>query len=196
MAANIRSLLDKYTQAQSNNNDTDAQSSASTRQSNMQLNVKLPVIQFSKFTGEPDAWLEFRDTFLSLINENEALNHIQKFHYLRASLTGKAVESIKNMASSAENYLIAWSSLNGRYNNKRVLVFNHLRAIFNIEQIQKESSAKLRKMIDCLSKNLRSIKNLIPTETLWELLINFLITSKLDPSTTREWKQVITNCSI
>lgn len=51
-------------------------------------NIKLPTIQLPKFDGQYSGWLEFRDTYMSLIHENETINHIKKFHYLRASLEG------------------------------------------------------------------------------------------------------------
>lgn len=44
--------------------------------------IKLPQIQLPKFSGSYDNWLEFRDTFDSLINGNNAITPIQKFHYL------------------------------------------------------------------------------------------------------------------
>ncbi|XP_047538693.1 uncharacterized protein LOC125072211 [Vanessa atalanta] len=56
-------------------------------------NVKLPTIQLPKFGGRYEDWLEFRDTFVSLIHENQGIVDIQKFHYLRASLEGGAAQN-------------------------------------------------------------------------------------------------------
>lgn len=51
-------------------------------------NIKLPKIQLPKFDGNYECWLEYRDSFESLINQNSGISSIQKFHYLfRALIT-------------------------------------------------------------------------------------------------------------
>lgn len=62
--------------------------------SNIQSNIKLPTIELPKFNGNFDKWLEFKDTFESLIHSNARLDAIQKYHYLRASLEGSATQVI------------------------------------------------------------------------------------------------------
>ncbi|KAF2904387.1 hypothetical protein ILUMI_01789 [Ignelater luminosus] len=112
--------------------------------------VKLSTINLPNLNGNPEEWLNFRDLFINLIHENEVLTDVHKLHYLRASLTGKAAETIKSLAISSANYQIAWDSVNDRFNNSRILVHNHIKALFNIEVTTKESSAKLRQLIDSL----------------------------------------------
>lgn len=66
-----------------------AQSSTPNRpssQSNIHSLVKLPTISLPSFDGSYDGWLEFRDTFLSMIHNSNQLDDMQKFHYLRSSL--------------------------------------------------------------------------------------------------------------
>lgn len=177
-----------------NDNETDiddAGSVSSMRSGNgVPKFVKLPTISLPKFEGNTESWLEFRDTFMSLIHENDAITHIQKYHYLRGSLQGKAAELIKALEFSSQNYEVAWENLCARYNNTRVLVHNHIKSLFNIENTPTESSEKIRNIIDCTSKHLRAIKSLTPEETLWETMVIHLITSKLDPVTSREWEQL------
>ncbi|KAG5886412.1 hypothetical protein JTB14_009309 [Gonioctena quinquepunctata] len=52
--------------------------------------VKFPVIS-TKFDGNMDSWLEFRDTFQILIHDNVLINNIQKYHYLRACLENRVI---------------------------------------------------------------------------------------------------------
>ncbi|CAG9814581.1 unnamed protein product [Phaedon cochleariae] len=51
---------------------------------------KIPSIPIPKFNGVIDTWLEFRDTFRSLIHENDSIGNIEKFHFLRGALDGDA----------------------------------------------------------------------------------------------------------
>jgi hypothetical protein len=72
-----------------------------------ELNVRLPVINLPTFSGSFDAWIEFRDSFNSLINKNKSLSGLQKFHYLKSSLKGDAESILHNLEISPNSYTIA-----------------------------------------------------------------------------------------
>ncbi|XP_041976443.1 uncharacterized protein LOC121731154 [Aricia agestis] len=151
--------------------------------------VKLPTIQLPKFNGTYDCWLEFRDTFTSLIHSNNDIDEINKFHYLRASLEGSASVVIQSIDFSATNYSVAWKLLCERYDNKHLLIQNHISALFNIDNITKESSTVLKRLIDLLNKNIRALESLGEPVKQWDTLLIFIVTQKLDNKTYREWEQ-------
>ncbi|KAJ8983233.1 hypothetical protein NQ317_005322 [Molorchus minor] len=152
--------------------------------------IKLPTIQLPKFDGNYETWLEYRDTYESLIHSNESISSIQKYHYLRASLEGSsASQVIKSLEFTGENYAIAWNTLCERYNNTRLLISNHVKALFNIEPVVKESAYKLRKLIDEISKHLRALEQLKQPIDKWDTLVIYLISTKLDTSTARRWEE-------
>lgn len=172
-------------QSQDLNNDNIRERS----RQNLGQNIQLPTIQLPKFGGAYEGWLEFRDTFESLIHKNKAINDVQKFHYLRASLTGEAADVIGSLEFISGNYMVAWDILCNRYNNTRLLVHNHVKALFNLESITRESSTHIRKTIDTVSKHLRTLNILKQPTSHWDTLIIYLITTKLDIITAREWEQ-------
>eukprot|EP00794_Sanderia_malayensis_P016358 gene16358-biopygen12051 len=45
--------------------------------------AKLPKLELKKFSGKPEDWPEFWDGFKSAIDENEEVNAVDKFSYLR-----------------------------------------------------------------------------------------------------------------
>ncbi|KAG5862148.1 hypothetical protein JTB14_020552 [Gonioctena quinquepunctata] len=81
--------------------------------------IKLPDIHLSKFSGKFEDWLEFRDIYTSLIHDNERLNNIQKFHYLRGALEGTAAASISKITYTADNYEVALTTITNRFYNKK-----------------------------------------------------------------------------
>lgn len=151
--------------------------------------IRLPKIDLPHFDGGYQSWLEFRDTYLSLIHDNDSIDTISKFHYLRASLKGSAAQIIKNIIFKKDNYNIAWGLIYDRFNNNRLLVNFHVQALFNIEPVQKESSCSLRNLIDVTNKNLRALKMMNEPTEHWDTLILHMISTKLDPITFRDWEE-------
>lgn len=163
--------------------------SKSSRSSNRNQLVKLPTIQLPKFTGLYDNWLEFRDTFSSLIHDNDNIDEINKFHYLRSSLEGSAAVVIQAIEFSSQNYKVAWDLLCERFDNKRLLIQNHVTALFNIDKISQESSSSLKRMIDTINKNIRALSTLGEPVDSWDTLLIHIISQKLDTKTFREWEE-------
>lgn len=151
--------------------------------------VKLPTIDLPKFHGSYDNWLEFHDMFTSLIHSNDAMDEINKFHYLRSSLEGSAALIIQSMEFSASNYAIAWELLCNRFNNKRLLVQNHVNNLFNVDLIKSESSINIKRLIDQFNKNLRALEMLGEPTQHWDTLLIHIMTRKLDQKTFREWEE-------
>ncbi|CAB3235858.1 unnamed protein product [Arctia plantaginis] len=168
------------------NKDSESFHSGKSTRASCYKPVKLPTIQLPKFNGSYKNWLEFHDTFTSLIHSDDDIDDINKFHYLRTSLEGSAAVVIQSIEISACNYTVAWNVLCERFDNKRLLIHNHISAIFNIDTITKESSVTLKGLIDQLNKNLRSLESLGEPVKHWDTLLIYIITRKLDSKTFRE----------
>ncbi|CAG9109031.1 unnamed protein product [Plutella xylostella] len=150
--------------------------------------LKLPTIHLPTFAGGYQDWLEFHDTYMSLIHLNDSIPKIQKYHYLRSSLRDNAALLIQSLDLSGDNYDVAWDLLCERYNNTKLLVNNHLKALFNLEPMFKESSTGRRNIIDSVNKNIRALKTLhLPTEH-WDAIIIYVICTKLDHATLKDWE--------
>nr|XP_022905464.1 uncharacterized protein LOC111417425 [Onthophagus taurus] len=170
-----------------NNNTTAAVTSVSNISSgNVENNVKLPQIHMPTFHGNYEEWIEFRDTFVALVHDNNSLSNIQKFHYLRAALKDKASHTLSSLSASENNYQIAWDLLKERYENKRLIIQNHVASLFEIPSLQKESHGKLRQLLDTLNKNLRALESLGQPVHTWDVLIIHIVVNKLDPSSRKE----------
>ncbi|KAJ8912477.1 hypothetical protein NQ315_014577 [Exocentrus adspersus] len=151
--------------------------------------VLVPKSKLPVFKGDYGRWLEFKTTYVSSIHSNTRLTKSQKFQLLRNALEGYAKRLVDKIEFTEDNYEVAWARLCKRYDNKRVLVNNHLKSICNLEVIQKESASHFRKLLDEVSDHLTSLEGLHLTgEVLWEVAIIYIISSKLDKVTYRDWK--------
>ncbi|XP_039758296.1 uncharacterized protein LOC120632536 [Pararge aegeria] len=153
------------------------------------LGFKLPLIQVPRFDGSASRWMQFKEMFSSLINENSNILPIYKFHYLVSYLEGDAARVVSNLEVCALNYNKAWSLLCERYDNKRQLINSHLNALFSIEPLTRESEQALRSLIDGVSKNLRALSSLGQPTDQWDTLIIYMASSKLDNQTSMKWEE-------
>ena len=151
--------------------------------------VPLPPIALPQFGGGSDQWLNFRDTFISMIHNNESLDDIRKFHYLKSSLIGTAANIIKDIPCAAASYEIAFEMICERYNNEEVLVSNHLRAFFNIPRLTRASIPSLTGLLDEAKRHLRILQSLKMPVDSWEVVVVHSLVEKLDPQTRAKWEE-------
>lgn len=150
--------------------------------------IRLPRIKLPTFNGSYEQWFPFYDTFVSLIHDNVELTGIQKFLYLRSSVQGEAKSILQSLEISANNYFVAWNLLKCRYYNKRIIVKTHIRALFDIPVVEKESASMLRKVVDETRKHLQALRALSRPTDDWDDVIVHLIATKIDPTTNKEWE--------
>lgn len=150
--------------------------------------MHLPKIAIPKFGGNYEDWYPFYNTFKSIIHSNTRLTDIQKFHYLISSLEGDAAHVIKSLEITAENYTEALSLLKQRYDDKRVIAQEHIKALFDLPTVTKGNFKMLRRLIDDVLRHTRSLKSFgRPTEQ-WDDLVVHLIVIRLDSNIVSEWE--------
>ncbi|XP_063931166.1 uncharacterized protein LOC135143218 [Zophobas morio] len=155
---------------------------------NETLPVKLPEICLPTFDGSFTEWLSFRDSFQSLINNNTSLNAIQKFHYLKGTLSGEAQKTISHLTPSTDNYAAAWALLVERYENNRLISQHHVRSLFSLPNINPKDSASLRTLLQIVNSNLKALEGIGRPVHQWDDLLIHLISCKFDHGTTIAWE--------
>ncbi|XP_062540862.1 uncharacterized protein LOC134208916 [Armigeres subalbatus] len=150
--------------------------------------VKLPEIKLPTFDGRLRDWVSYRDAFRSLIHENRDLTDMDRFTYLRSSLTGDALQEISSVELSAANYPVAWTALEDRYHNQKLIVKAYLDAIFRIEPMRKESFEALSQLISDFEKNLQMLQKMGQNTDGWSTILVHMVCSRLDGVTLRFWE--------
>ncbi|XP_070523065.1 uncharacterized protein [Cardiocondyla obscurior] len=150
-------------------------------------NMRLPKLSIPSFSGRYEDWFPFVDTFKGLIHNNQELPGIQKFQYLKGCLTDEAKALIAPLEVSDENYEIEWNTLNERYNNKRVIVSEHIRLMLELPQMHRENATELRSICDGLTRHLGALKALKTKAESWDVLLIYLLSAELDQNTRKEW---------
>ncbi|XP_062703855.1 uncharacterized protein LOC134286280 [Aedes albopictus] len=150
--------------------------------------VKLPEIKLPSFSGVLRDWVSYRDAFQSLIHRNRELTDMDKFTYLRSSLSGDALLEVSSIELSAANYSVAWDALEDRYHNRKLIVKAYLDAIFRIESMRRESYEALSQLISDFEKNLQMLKKMNQDTDSWSTILVHMVCSRLDSATLRFWE--------
>ncbi|XP_020296284.1 uncharacterized protein LOC109861165 [Pseudomyrmex gracilis] len=158
--------------------------------------VRLPKLDLPSFSGKYDEWFPFFDVFNTVIHSNASLSKVQKFQYLRASLTNEAKNIVNSLEISNANYDVAWKLLKERYDNQRVIVQNHIKAIMELPLMNKENYAELRQIADGAARHLHALQALKRPVDQWDDLLIHVLSSKLDPRTLREWQSSLTGTEL
>ncbi|XP_075159324.1 uncharacterized protein LOC142232403 [Haematobia irritans] len=122
---------------------------------NSEVCIKVPPCDTEVFKGSYEDWPSFRDMFTAVYINHPKLTPAQKLYHLRNKTKGSAGAIVKRYALCDENFNLAWTALKTRYENKRVLVDNQLKILFNIPVATTENSESLQRIHstvkDCLS---------------------------------------------
>lgn len=150
--------------------------------------VRLPELKIPDFDGNFEEWTNFHDLFVTLIHTNQQLSSVQKFQYLKAVLKGEALRLIQSLSVTAENYIIAWSCLKRRYDNKNLQIKQHFAALLSTSAVRKESATALSDLADEFDKHVCVLNKLEDSKDHWNSFLVELLSSKLDSVTQREWE--------
>ncbi|XP_063921279.1 uncharacterized protein LOC135136082 [Zophobas morio] len=143
------------------------------------------------FSGKLSEWYNFYDSFKSLVHDDKTISDIRKFHYLRGCLKDEALRAIESLTISNDNYVTALELLIKRFENKRLIVNEHVLNILNITPLMKSSHVELRQLLDAVNNNIAALKVLELPVDQWDALLIPIITEKLDYATKREWQTVL-----
>ncbi|CAH0387850.1 unnamed protein product [Bemisia tabaci] len=151
------------------------------------LNLKpadLPI-----FNGKFDKFKAYIDMFEALIDSNDSLTSIQKFHYLRSSLSGEAATLVDTIRFKAENYSIAVEALKSHYQNEKLSVHQIVRALFELPKVSFKDSKSIQNLSFQFSQAINVLKSedLTPIEK--DPFLSYLILSKFDEPLLRTWEK-------
>lgn len=158
--------------------------------------ARLPIITLPNFDGSYEKWQGFYDSFMAMVDGNASLDAITKFYYLKSALTGGAKEYISSFEVTRENYSIVLDLLKKRFHNSRLIINHHVKQLFNLPMVTKDSALSLRALADGLQKHTRILAQLKEPEDKWDTLLLYLASTRLDNVTKKDWELKIVSQKI
>ncbi|GIX68191.1 uncharacterized protein CEXT_692751 [Caerostris extrusa] len=127
----------------------------------LKTNTKLPRISLDKFSGDICRFQEFWPQYEAAIHENENLQDIEKFDYLKSLLTDSAATAISGLPLTPENYRKAVEILKERFGKTEILISAHTNRLLNLEPVRNTNDIfALRKLYDEINVQIRTLESL------------------------------------
>ncbi|XP_058449304.1 uncharacterized protein LOC131429270 [Malaya genurostris] len=140
------------------------------------------------FDGSYAAWPKFKAIFLDIM-ANSGDTDAMKLYHLEKALVGEAAGVLDAKVLSDGNYQHAWSILNERFENIRVIVENHFQSLLSLKVMTSESHKELRSLVNDVTRHVESLRYLKQEISgVSEHMIVFLIANSLDKSTRKAWE--------
>ena len=135
----------------------------------------LPKIQLPIFSGEIHQFETFASLFEALVHKNDELTIIEKFCYLKSSLSGDALDLVNTISYTPNNYTLALQTLKRRYANPRLMVAHYFNKILNLQPLRSHSVSHIRELLNVVHVNVEAIRRLKLTDLGGSILLHFVL---------------------
>ncbi|XP_077552513.1 uncharacterized protein LOC144166952 [Haemaphysalis longicornis] len=123
--------------------------------------IKLPKLELIKFSGRSNEWQHFWELFEEVVDKNEDLSSIDKYNFLRVSVTGDAATAIAGLPPTARCYNDAVQLLKKRFGNEELLIQEHFKKLIDLKPVRSSEDVRgLRRLHDTLAAHIRGLETL------------------------------------
>uniref|UniRef100_A0A1I8PSD1 DUF1758 domain-containing protein n=1 Tax=Stomoxys calcitrans TaxID=35570 RepID=A0A1I8PSD1_STOCA len=157
--------------------------------SSVMRKTRLPEIQLPKFSGGYADWPNFFSLFTTVVDSSTDLSVLEKFHHLRSSLTGIALDTVSSLELTEKNYAEAVKLLKNRFDNKLLHFQSHIKELFSLKPVENGSAVGLRHLSDKMNSHLRAMMTITSKGQIADGLLIYLATSKMDRATQIKWEE-------
>jgi len=144
---------------------------------------KLLHLSISKFSGNLQDCVTFKDTCLSLIVDSTTIPNIQMFHCLVSAINGDAKRVIQHIPVIEQGFRVTWEILVERYENESLIINTHIDNIMKLPCLTSENSSQLRHLVDTTKCNLKVLKAMKQITDCWDMIIIHNLVQRLDNKT-------------
>ena len=151
--------------------------------------LQLPQIPLPKFSGDRSKWLYFKNTFISLVHDDDELADKDKFGLLQGACTDDAKDKIEGFLNAENDYEEAWETLVNAYESKCSLIATHLAKLLYMPNQDDSNYKSLEKLADTARVSMKALENLgVQIFACPEIVVK-IIEDKLTEVTREYWRK-------
>ncbi|GFX57338.1 integrase catalytic domain-containing protein [Trichonephila clavipes] len=107
------------------------------------IRIRVPKYHITRFYGDDASkWFTFWNSFETAVHNNESLNKVDKFNYLKAHLGGPALNTVEGFPISAKAYDEAVELLKNRFANPEILIQAHMNKILSLQPLKNSNDLR------------------------------------------------------
>lgn len=161
-------------------------------QDSMMIN-RLPIPEPTVFCGEPMLFIEWKSSFMSLIDQ-QGISAANKLFYLKKYVSGPARKCLEGtfFRNDEEAYKDAWEKLNQRYGQTFVIQRAFRDKLANWPRIQSKDAEGLRNFADFINSCMLAIPHVKGLEILNDCKENQKLIQKLPDWAAARWNRHVT----
>ena len=126
--------------------------------------------------------------FKGSVHEQQSLPNAQKLYYLKSAFKGEASCVLPHLPTTEAIYDAAIQLFKDRYDIMFLITEAHLKNIFKIDSMKKDSAGSLRKLIGNFNENEMALIALVIDTKSCDFVWVHILSEKLDSETAREWQ--------
>ncbi|XP_073815078.1 uncharacterized protein [Musca autumnalis] len=157
--------------------------------------IPLPPIDIDVFAGDFISWRTFRDLFTTIFVHNSQLSNIERLYYLVQKTTGEAREIVSRFPLTDSSFPLAWKALSDAYDNKRIVVNNYIKTLFDIPPSPRETVSGLKTIQRGINSCLAAMTVYEVITDHWDPIVVYICLQRLPKLTLTLWEQSIKNKS-
>lgn len=144
-----------------------------------------------KFDGSYNKWIEFMDSYICNVHENEDLSDGSKVKILNGLLEGEAKKVVNREFGvlKTSDYNQIWTKLVRRYNHKKTIVYSYFKDLCFQPSMEKETVDNLKQIYDTTYDSVSALRSMGLNVDGWGDLLLFLTYSKLPMKTKEIWNE-------
>lgn len=101
----------------------------------LDISTFLPKIRIEPFSGNYHDWPTFRDMFEGAVHNRTNISDARKFHLLKSSLRGDALNLLNHISISDATYAQALERLEKRYDRPRHIINDLIKTVFDLPSV-------------------------------------------------------------
>nr|CAD7571841.1 unnamed protein product [Timema californicum] len=111
-------------------------------------------------------------------------------------LSSEPLAIVQALPLTNGNYTVAWDLVVRRYDNKRLIVAQHIDAILQIPSVPAESTTALRVLLSTLRENVAALHALEIPVVHWDLILIHILSNKLDIALRAQWERTFVDSEL
>ncbi|XP_062711079.1 uncharacterized protein LOC134289096 [Aedes albopictus] len=124
----------------------------------------------------------------NLLQSAQIIHDFEEHYDPSQQAEGDAARIISSLPISAHSYIVAWKLITDRYEDKNLLIKQHISALFSVSPLSEESAAGLSELADEFEKHVKILDSLETKAQHWDSVLVELLFSRMDATSQKQWE--------